>query len=359
MIDMIKNFFAPAYMSELSVPLQALVIFLKGAVIMGIVFNITGYIVWFERIVIARLQHRVGPNRAKLYIGKFKVPFLNLQPIADVLKLLTKEDTNPPFVDKKLFLVAPMIITITGLVGLGLIPYGNPDVNHWFALADSNIGVLLFLALSSLAVYSIVLAGWASNSKYAMIGGLRATAQMISYELSMSMALLAIVMLAATFNLNDIVKSQSGLWFIVLQPLGFVIFLISAFAESRRTPFDLPEAENEIVAGFHTEYSSMKFALFFLGEYIGVLTLSAVISILYLGGWQGPGPAYLGPIWLCLKIFSLVFFFIWVRATFPRYRYDHLMELGWKYLIPLSILNLILTAVFILAFPDFVSVAGK
>lgn len=331
---------------------QALVAVVKGVFIMMFIFGITGYIVLFERRVIARLQHRVGPNRARLYIGKFKVPFINLHPIADVLKLLTKEESMPPFVNKVLFVLAPMIITITGLLGLGIIPFGNPDLNHWFSLSDSNIGVLLFLALSSIAVYSIVLAGWASNSKYALLGGLRATAQMISYELSMSLSLLAVVVLAGSLNLNDIVKAQQPLWFLALQPLGFLIFLISAVAESRRSPFDLPEAENEIVAGFHTEYSSMKFALFFLGEYIGVLLLSAIIAILYLGGWQGPGWDWLGPFWLILKVVCLLFFFIWIRATYPRFRYDHLMELGWKVLIPLSILNLIISVIIVLIAPD-------
>lgn len=345
-------------MSQLTMWQQALLTSVKGVVIMSFIFGITGYIVLFERRVIARLQHRVGPNRARLYIGKFKVPFINLHPIADVLKLLTKEDSMPPFVNKVLFVAAPLIITITGLLGLGLIPFGNTQLSHWFSLSDSNIGVLIFLALSSVAVYSIVLAGWSSNSKYALIGGLRATAQMISYELSMSMSVLAVVVMAGTMNLNDIVLSQGPLWFLALQPLGFLIFLISAIAESRRTPFDLPEAENEIVAGFHTEYSSMKFALFFLGEYIGVLMLSAVIAILYLGGWQGPGPEWLGPLWLILKVVALLFFFIWIRATYPRFRYDHLMELGWKYLIPLSILNLVITVIVVLLFPQVGNVVG-
>ncbi len=338
---------------------QALVAVVKGVFIMMFIFGITGYIVLFERRVIARLQHRVGPNRARLYIGKFKVPFLNLHPIADVLKLLTKEDSMPPFANKVLFVIAPMIITITGLLGLGIIPFGNPEISHWFSLSNSNIGVLLFLALSSIAVYSIVLAGWASNSKYALLGGLRATAQMISYELSLSMSLLAVVILAGSLNLNDIVKAQQPLWFLALQPLGFLIFLISAVAESRRTPFDLPEAENEIVAGFHTEYSSMKFALFFLGEYIGVLLLSAIIAILYLGGWQGIGPDWLGPLWLVLKVVALLFFFIWIRATYPRFRFDHLMELGWKVLIPLSILNLVITIIIVLVAPDIGGMAGR
>lgn len=338
---------------------QILVTGFKGVVIMMTIFGLTGYIVLLERRVLARLQHRQGPNRARLWIGNFKVPFLNLHPIADVLKLLTKEDSMPPFVNKALFIIAPMIIAMTGLLALGLIPYGNPELSHWFSLSDSNLGVLIFVALSSLAVYSIVLAGWSSNSKYAVIGGLRATAQMISYELSLAMSLLAVVALAGTLNLNDIVKAQGSLWFIALQPIGFLVFLISAAAESRRAPFDLPEAENEIVAGFHTEYSSMKFALFFLGEYIGVLMLSAIISILYLGGWHGPGPEWLGPIWLVIKIVALLFFFIWIRATYPRFRYDHLMELGWKVLIPLSMLNLVITFILILVAPHLGNVGGQ
>lgn len=322
---------------------------IKAIVIMGVIFSITGYIVLWERKIIARLQHRVGPNRAG--------PFGMFQPIADVLKLLTKEDSTPPFVDKWLFILAPTIIAITGLLGLGLIPWGDADANHWYAVTNNDLGALLFLAFSSLGVYSIVLAGWSSNSKYAVIGGLRATAQMISYELSMSLSILAVVLLAGTLNLNQIVKAQEPLWFIILQPLGFIIFLISAVAESRRAPFDLPEAENEIVAGFHTEYSSMKFALFFLGEYIGVLMLSAIMAILYLGGWQGPFAD--GPWWLLLKIVVLVFFFIWIRATFPRIRADHLMELGWKWMIPLSILNLVISAVLVLIKPDLVPLAAR
>lgn len=338
---------------------NALVTAVKGVVIMMFIFGVTGYIVLLERRVLARLQHRVGPNRARLYIGKFRVPFINLHPIADVLKLLTKEDSSPPFVNKVLFTMAPMIIAITGLLGLGLIPFGNPELSHWFALSDSNMGVLVFLALSGMAVYSIVLAGWSSNSKYAVIGGLRGTAQMISYELSMSMSVLAVVAMAGTLNLNGIVKAQGPLWFLALQPLGFLVFLISAIAESRRTPFDLPEAENELVAGFHTEYSSMKFALFFLGEYIGVLMLSAVTAILYLGGWHGPGPEWLGPIWLVLKVVVLLLFFIWIRATYPRFRYDHLMELGWKVLIPLSIVNLVITIILILLAPQLGHLTGR
>jgi NADH-quinone oxidoreductase subunit H len=317
----------------------ALIAFAKAAIIMFVLLTFAGYAVWIERRVLARLQHRVGPNRAG--------PFGFLQPAADVFKLLTKEESIPPFVDKVLFLAAPALIMITTMITFAIVPFGSSD---WLVVSDANIGILVFLALSSLGVYSIVLAGWSSNSKYAVIGGLRATAQMISYELSMSMSVLAIVMMTGTLNLREIVHAQDRVWFIVPQILGFMIFMISIFAESRRVPFDLPEAENELVAGFHTEYSSMKFALFFLGEYVGMLLLSCIAVILYLGGWKGPGPAFLDPLWMLLKVSAIVFVFIWVRATFPRFRYDHLMELGWKWLMPLSILNLIITAVLSLAF---------
>lgn len=324
-------------------PLQFAVLatLLKGAVVLFVLLTLAGYLVFVERKVIARLQHRVGPNRAG--------PWGLLQPLADVLKLLTKEESFPPFVNKVLFILAPAIITVTGLLGFAIVPIGN---GPWYVIADMNLGVLFFLALSSLGVYSIVLAGWASNSKYAVLGGLRATAQMISYELSMAMSLLAVVLMAGSFQLSQIAKAQSPIWFIFLQPIGFFVFLTAMVAESRRTPFDIPEAENEIVAGFHTEYSSMKFALFFLGEYMGIVLLSFIISIAYLGGWSGPFAS--GPWWLFLKVAAFVFFFIWIRATYPRLRYDHLMELGWRYLLPLSILNLLLTALLALAFPGLV-----
>ncbi len=321
--------------------LAILATLLKGAVVLFVLLTLAGYAVYVERKVIARLQNRVGPNRAG--------PWGLLQPLADVLKLLTKEESYPPFVNKVLFLLAPAIIAITGLLGFAIVPIGD---SPWLVISDLNLGLLFFLALSSLGVYSIVLAGWSSNSKYAVLGGLRATAQMISYELSMALSLLAVVLMAGSFQLSQIARAQSPVWFIFLQPIGFLVFLTAMVAESRRTPFDIPEAENEIVAGFHTEYSSMKFALFFLGEYMGIVLLSFIISIAYLGGWSGPFVS--GPWWLFLKVAFFVFFFIWIRTTYPRLRYDHLMTLGWKYLLPLSILNLILTALLGLVFPSLV-----
>ena len=321
---------------------QLLIAFIKASVLMGALLGVTGWLVLAERKIIAWLQGRPGPNRAG--------PLGLFQPVADVLKLLTKEESIPPFVNKILFVAAPAIITITAMVSYAIIPWGPSPV--WGAIANLNLGVLLFLALSSLGVYSIVLAGWSSNSKYAVLGGLRATAQMISYELSMSMALLGAVMMAGTLNFQQIVEAQRPFWFILLQPLGFFIFFVSAIAEARRTPFDLPEAENELVAGFHTEYSSMKFALFFLGEYMGVILLSGIMAAVYLGGYQGPFLP--GPVWMILKIAVLFFIFVWIRATYPRFRYDHLMQIGWKWLIPLAVLNLIITAVLCLTFPNLV-----
>jgi NADH-quinone oxidoreductase subunit H len=254
--------------------------------------------------------------------------------------------------------LAPAIITITGLMGLAIIPFGDVNKSTWYVVSNTNMGVLVFLALSSLGVYSIVLAGWASNNKYAMLGGLRATAQMISYELAMGLSLLSVVVMAGSMNLNDIVVAQQGAWFCFLQPIGFFTFLVAIVAESRRVPFDLPEAENELVAGFHTEYSSLKFALFFLGEYVSIVVLGAILSVMYLGGWNGPVPSYLPgfiqavvpAFWLIFKIGMIFLFFIWIRATFPRFRYDQLMDIGWKVLIPLALVNLVLSTVISLLF---------
>ena len=330
-IDWLKNI--PAWQ------FAVLATIVKGAVVLFALLTFAGYAVYIERRVLARLQHRLGPNRCG--------PWGILQPLADVFKLLTKEESFPPFANKVLFILAPCIITVTGLLSFAIVPFGD---SPWLVISDLNLGVLFFLALSSLGVYSIVLAGWASNSKYAVIGGLRAAAQMISYELSMALSLLAVVLMAGSFQFTEIARAQSPAWFIFLQPIGFFVFLTAMVAESRRTPFDLPEAENELVAGFHTEYSSMKFALFFLGEYTGIALLSFIISTAYLGGWSGPFAP--GPWWLFLKVAFFIFFFIWIRATYPRLRYDHLMQLGWRYLLPLSILNLLLTAVLCLAFPS-------
>ncbi|BAJ01609.1 NADH-quinone oxidoreductase subunit NuoH [Shewanella violacea] len=290
---------------------------------------------WLERRLLAVWQDRLGPNR----VG----PMGLLQVVADMIKIFTKEDWVPPFADKALFVIAPMILMIMTLLGFAIIPF-SPDIQ----IANFDNALLFILALSSLSVYSIMLAGFSSNSKYALLGAMRTAAQMLSYEVFMGLALMGVVIITGSFSLNDIVAAQENHWFILSQPLGFMLFLIAGVAESHRAPFDLPEAETEIVAGFHTEYSSMKFGMFFIGEYLGVIFVSALITTLYFGGWQGP---VLPPIiWFLLKTGFFVVFFILLRAAIPRPRYDQLMRLGWTVLLPLTLLNLLLTALWQLTF---------
>jgi len=269
-----------------------------------------------------------------------------LQPIADGLKLFFKEDIVVSSANKFLYILSPMIITIAAYASFAVVPFGNQielfgrtiDLH----IADVDIGVLYIFALSSLSVYGVTLAGWSSNSKYALLGGLRASAQMISYELSVGLSIIGVLMLAGSLSLVDIVARQD-VWYIVYQPIGFLIFLICGFAECNRSPFDLPEAENELVAGFHVEYSSMKFALFFMAEYAHMIVVSALVATLFLGGWRGP--VLPGVIWFLLKVFAMLFLFIWVRATYPRFRYDQLMKFGWKVLFPLALANILITGV--------------
>jgi NADH-quinone oxidoreductase subunit H len=291
-------------------------------------------LIWYERRLLAGFQDRIGPNR----VG----PFGLLQPLADVIKLLAKEDWVPPFADRPVFVIAPAILVATVLAAFAVIPFG-PRI--W--IADSNVGLLFVLGMFSLGVYSVALAGWSSNSKYSLIGGMRAAAQMISYELSLGLSLMGVVMLAGSFGLTAIVDAQRSIWFAALQPAGFLVFLIAGFAEARRAPFDLPEADSELVAGYHTEYSAMKFAFFMLGEYLDVVLISAFATVLFLGGWHGP--LLPGPLWLLLKIGALVTLFVWVRAILPRYRYDQLMGLGWKVLLPISLANVLVTGAVALA----------
>ena len=291
-------------------------------------------LVWVERRLLARFQLRLGPNR----VGPFGI----LQTVADAIKLLTKEDWVPPFADPVPYIIAPMILGITVLGAFAVVPFTESG-----AIADLNIGLLFFLAMSSIGVYSVMLAGIASNSKYAMLGAIRATAQMISYELAMGLSLASIVLIAGSFNLRDIVVAQQGLPYIVIQPFAFIVFVIAGLAELKRAPFDLPEAENEIVAGFHTEYSSMKFALFFLGEYLGMILIGAIATTVFLGG--GNGPFLPAAVWFAIKVGFFIYLFIWVRATLPRFRYDHLMAFGWKVLLPVGLLNLMVTGAFVVA----------
>ena len=297
------------------------------------VLTVGGLLIWLERRLLALWQYRYGPNR----VG----PFGLLQVAADMIKVLAKEDWIPPFADKAVFVLAPAIIMVAVVMSFAVIPFA-PGIE----VVDLNIGILFFLAMSSLSVYSVALAGWASNSKYSLLGGLRAAAQMLSYEVFMGLSLMGVVMIAGSFDLVAIVEAQRRQWFIVPQFFGFAVFFIAGIAETRRLPFDLPEAESELVAGYHAEYSGLKFGLFFAGEYLGITLMSAMTVVLFFGGWHGP---LLPPIvWFLLKTFIFICFFILIRASLPRPRYDQLMSFGWKVMLPLSLANLVMTGAWIL-----------
>jgi NADH-quinone oxidoreductase subunit H len=295
-------------------------------------------LIWLERRLLALWQDRYGPNRAG--------PFGVLIVLADTLKLFFKEDWIPPFADKFVFVLAPAIVAISVLMSFVIVPFA-PGV----IVVDLNIGILFFLAMSSMGAYSIILGGWASNNKYALLGAMRGAAQMISYEVFMGLALMGDVILAGSFSLNTIVEAQKHMWFVVPQFLGFVIFFIAGIAETHRLPFDIPESESELVAGFHSEYSGMKFGMFFVGEYLGITLISALTVCLYFGGWLGPD--FLPPlIWFALKTFAFICLFILLRASLPRPRYDQLMDYGWKILLPLTLVNLVVTAFIVLMMND-------
>jgi NADH-quinone oxidoreductase subunit H len=305
------------------------------AVVLFIVLNLAAVLIWVERRLLALWQDRYGPNR----VG----PFGLLQPMADSIKLFTKEDWIPPFADKPVFVIAPAVIVATSLISFAVIPF-SPG----FVIADFNLGLLFLLAMSSLGVYSVVLAGWSSNNKYSLLGGLRAAAQMLSYEVFMGLSVMGVVAMAGSFRLTDIVEAQHRVWFVIPQFLGFVLFLIAGVAETRRLPFDLAEAESELIAGFHSEYSGMKFGMFFVGEYIGVVLISCAITLLYFGGWLGP--VLPGPVWFAIKTFFFIGLFILFRAALPRPRFDQLMSWGWKTMLPLALLNLLVTGALVLVF---------
>lgn len=289
---------------------------------------------WAERRFLALWQERYGPNR----VG----PFGTMQLLADMIKLLAKEDWIPPFADKPVFVIAPAVVIIATLLSFAVIPFGPGIV-----IADLHIGLLFFLAMSSMSVYSVVLAGWSSNNKYALLGSVRAVGQMLSYEVFMALSLMGVVMLTGSFNLSAIVRAQQHLWFFIPQLVGLFIFFIAGLAETRRIPFDLPEAENELVAGYHTEYSGMKFASFYLGEYIGITLISSLIVTLFFGGWLGP---WLPPLlWFIIKTLIIIGVFFLIRSSLPRPRYDQLMEFGWKVMLPLALVNLLVTAGILLA----------
>ena len=305
-------------------------------IIIALLIPIAAMLVWVERRVIGIWQDRCGPNR----VGPFGV----LQSLADLLKILGKEDWVPPFSDRLVFTIAPVIGAVCVLMSFAVIPF-SPSIG----VSDLNIGLLFFLAMASLSVYSVVLAGWASNSKYALLGSMRAAAQTISYEVFMGLSIMGVVLLTGSFNLREIVLAQESGWLIQTQFLGFIIFLIAGIAESHRLPFDLPEAETELTAGFHTEYSGLKFALFFLGEYLSVTLISAMSVVLFFGGWLMPEPlaSWLPPlVWFILKILCFVMFFILLRTSLPRPRFDQLLRFGWKYMLPLALINLLVTAAF-------------
>jgi NADH-quinone oxidoreductase subunit H len=335
-------------------------VFIAQLVILGFVFfmllNSAAIMVYVERKVAAKIQQRLGP----WLVG----PRGTLQPLADIIKLMFKEELRPRAADSILFALAPVISATAAFTAFSVVPFGAETT--FFGLldrpiplqvADVNVAVLVVFAVTSMGVYGIVLAGWSSNSKYSLLGALRSAAQMISYELSYGMALASVLVLAGSLSLREIVEAQSGTWlhviprwYLFLQPVGFFIFMTAGVAETNRAPFDFPEAEQELVAGYHTEYSSMSFAMFFMAEYINMVTVSAVATDLFLGGWHGPFlPASLGWIWFLLKVSCLLFFYVWMRWTLPRYRYDQLMQFGWKVLLPLSVINLLLTSAGVLA----------
>jgi NADH-quinone oxidoreductase subunit H len=311
-----------------------------------LLFGIGGfaYLTLYERRALARIQVRIGPNRAG--------PFGILQPVADGIKLIFKEELIPTRADKVMFLMAPVVTVFPALVIWAVIPWGTSVTMFGrqipLYLADVNIGVLYLSAVASIAVYGIVLAGWSSNNKYALLGGLRSSAQMISYEIALGLSFLGPIMLAGSMSLVDIVEAQNPVWYAFLQPISFIIFMIAGLAEVNRAPFDMPEAEQELTAGYHSEYSGMKFALFFMAEYIKMIAISAIAATLFLGGYRLPfigDPGWFGPLIFLGKVVILLFGMIWVRATLPRFRYDRLMAFGWKILLPLALANVFITAV--------------
>lgn len=319
-----------------------LAIAVRSVVVIVVLLTVFAFLMLFERKILGWFQMRLGPNRTG--------PWGLMQPVADAVKMIMKEDIIPRDADRLIFKLAPAISLFVALAAFVVIPVGPPlEIGKYvipLSIANPNAGILVLLAFTSLGVYGIALGGWSSQSKYALLGALRATAQMISYELTMGLSLIGVILIAGTLQLPDIVAAQESVWFIVLQPVGFVLFFISVVAEVNRVPFDLPEADTELVAGYNTEYTGMRYAMFAMSEYVNMMTVSALTTLLYLGGWNGPG--FLPPIvWFVLKTSVFLFIFIWMRATLPRLRYDRLMTFGWKVMLPLSFVNLVITAAWI------------
>ena len=329
---------------------------IKSAIVLFVLLTAVAYTVWLERKVVGHMQNRWGPTR----VG----PFGLLQPAADGIKFLFKEDLTPPHVYKPLYIGAPLIAVIFALTSIAVIPFGNPVTIFGYSIpleitTDVNTGLLLILGVTSMGVYGVALAGWSSNNKYSLLGGLRASAQMVSYEISLGLSLVGVLIVTGSFSLQDIVQAQRGHFWVFIprwniftgQIVGFFCYLMAAYAETNRIPFDLPEAETELVAGYHTEYSAMKFAMFFMAEYANMITVACLATLLFFGGWNGPlfGPGILQAIlpvfWFVAKVFVFLFLYIWVRGTLPRFRYDQLMAFGWKFLLPLALANLIATAI--------------
>jgi len=330
----------------MSTPLLLLIALIKSVIIMAILLTGFAYATLLERKLVAGMQVRFGPNR----VG----PWGMLQPLADGIKLAFKEDSTPQGADRFVFALAPLISVVMAMTAFAVVPIGDSVTILGqvipLELANVNVGLLYVLGATALGVYGIVLAGWSSNNKYSLLGSVRSSAQMISYELSLGLSLVGVLMITGSLQLPDIVKAQTSVWFIFVQPLGFIIYFVSAIAETNRAPFDLPEAETELVAGYHTEYSGMRFAMFYMAEYINMLTVSSIATTIFLGGWHGPFNFVSGPWWFFLKVFILMCVYVWLRATLPRLRYDRLMNFGWRILLPAALLNVVLTAGGILIF---------
>jgi NADH-quinone oxidoreductase subunit H len=326
-------------------PADLVAVAVKSAIILALLLTACAYMTLLERRLLGKFQIRMGPNR----VG----PFGLLQPLADGVKLIFKENFVPTQVDRVVYWLAPAISMVAALFVYAVIPFGDTITVFGrqipLYLADVNVGILLVLAASSVGVYGIILGGWSSNNKYSLLGSLRSSAQLISYELALGLAVIAVVISAGSLNLLEIVAAQSDRWLVATQPIGFLVFLIAAVAETHRAPFDLPEAEQELIAGYQTEYGGFKFAMFYIAEYIAIVTMSALMTTLFFGGWNGP---WLPPLlWFALKLFAFIFLFVWLRATLPRVRHDQLMAFGWKVLVPLGLLNIVITSVLVVLRP--------